>query len=151
MPEVDALRRCGLKREAESLQWAAVKNTDVARRWKEEQGGYFPEVLFPQWVAERWDEIVANLRASGRSMLASHFATALPTAVSSRGVITVQLDDHAASAFDIVQEALNMAQKDVLESIRAFFTGVEKVVLAPLSAFLLIEFPLDGNSKCNPP
>jgi hypothetical protein len=65
-------------------------------------------------------------------MLASHLASALPTTISSRGVITVQLDDSTASAYDLVQEALNAAQVEVIGALRAHFSGVEKVVLAPL-------------------
>ena len=81
-------------------------------------------------LAEHWDAIVDSLRASGRAMLAGHLSTAVPSAVSSRGVITVQLDDDAGSAYDLVQEAMNSAQAELLSAVRTHFSGVEKVVLA---------------------
>ncbi len=84
-------------------------------------------------LAEHWDEVVDRVRESGRAMLASHLAVALPTAVSSRGVITVQLDEDTPVSFDLVQEALNGAQSELLAALRVRFTGAEKVVLAPLS------------------
>jgi DNA polymerase-3 subunit gamma/tau len=85
-------------------------------------------------LVEQWDDVVDRLRRDGRGMLASHLASALPTTISSRGVITVQLDDSTASAYDLVQEALNAAQVEVIGALRAHFSGVEKVVLAPLQS-----------------
>jgi DNA polymerase-3 subunit gamma/tau len=82
-------------------------------------------------LAEKWDEIVEDLRRAGRVMLAGHFAAALPTAVSGRGVITVQLDESHEAAFDLVQDALVGAQSEVLDVVRSRFTEAEKVVLAP--------------------
>ncbi len=114
---------------------AAPRPSEIPQvdRAREKQETVVPQALDINRLAEHWDEVVERVRASGRAMLASHLALALPSAVSSRGVITVQLDENTPVSFDLVQEALNGAQAELLSALRVRFTGVEKVVLAPLT------------------
>jgi DNA polymerase-3 subunit gamma/tau len=82
-------------------------------------------------LSERWDDIVDTLRESGRSLLAGHLAAALPSAVSARGVVTLQLDDDSESAHELVLEALTGAESDLLAAIARHLDGARKVTLAP--------------------
>jgi DNA polymerase-3 subunit gamma/tau len=74
-------------------------------------------------LTERWDDIVAHVRSHGRNLLAAALGDAIPIGVSSAGVITLQLE----SPDEIRTQALESGRTDILEAIRAFFTGAERV------------------------
>jgi DNA polymerase-3 subunit gamma/tau len=74
-------------------------------------------------LAERWDEVVNQVRARGRNLLATALGETTPAAVSAAGAITLQLD----APDEIRLQALEMGKGDVLEAIRMLFTGAERV------------------------
>jgi DNA polymerase-3 subunit gamma/tau len=71
----------------------------------------------------RWDDIVAHVRSHGRNLLAAALGETVPVGVSASGVITLQLD----APDEIRTQALEAGKIDILEAIRAFFTGAERV------------------------
>ena len=74
-------------------------------------------------LTERWDDIVAHVRSHGRNLLAAALGDTIPIGVSSAGVITLQLE----SPDEIRTQALEAGKTDILEAVRAFFTGAERV------------------------
>jgi DNA polymerase-3 subunit gamma/tau len=80
-------------------------------------------VIRPDALTERWDDIVAHVRSRGRNLLATALGEAVPVGVSASGLITLQLD----APDEIRTQALESGKTDILEAIRAFFTGAERV------------------------
>ena len=76
-------------------------------------------------LVERWDDVVAHARLAGRTMLATALEQALPSAVSARGEVTLQLDE----ANDYIQRALDTGRKDILAAVRALMPGVSGVTI----------------------
>ena len=74
-------------------------------------------------LTERWDDVVNQLRAQGRNMLATALSETTPVAVSASGAVTIQLD----AADEIKSQALESGKADILAAIQAFFTGAERV------------------------
>ena len=74
-------------------------------------------------LTERWDEIIGQLRSQGRNMLATALAETVPLAVSASGAITIQLD----VPDELKSQALESGKGEILEAIRGFFSGAERV------------------------
>jgi len=74
-------------------------------------------------IAERWDEVVVALRAN-RMLLAPFLEQAVPSAISSTGVLTVRADDTASA------EALDAGIADMLAVVHSIFPAIERVVIA---------------------
>ena len=74
-------------------------------------------------LTERWDDVVNQLRAQGRNMLATALGETTPVAVSASGAVTIQLD----AADEIKSQALESGKADILAAIQALFTGAERV------------------------
>jgi hypothetical protein len=73
-------------------------------------------------VTERWDDVVAAVRAN-RMVLAPFLETAIPSAMTAGGVLTVRAED-APSA-----EALELAKGDLVAIVNNVFPGVERIVV----------------------
>ena len=79
-------------------------------------------------LAERWDDVVAALRATGKSVAATALEHAPPVAVSARGEVTLALED----ANPIYEQALDAVKGDLAPLLRRWFSGVQSVsVRAP--------------------
>ncbi len=76
-------------------------------------------------LAERWDELVGALRASGKSVAATALEHATPVAVSATGDVTVALDE----ANPFYEQALETAASEVLAVLRGCFSGVRRVLV----------------------
>ena len=74
-------------------------------------------------LVERWDDVVAHAKLAGRTMLASALEQALPSAVSARGEVTLQLDEEN----EYIQRSLDTGRKDILAAVRALMPGVSGV------------------------
>jgi DNA polymerase-3 subunit gamma/tau len=74
-------------------------------------------------LAERWDDIVAALRATGKSVAATALEHAPPVAVSARGDVTLVLED----ANPIYEQALDAVKGDLVPLLRRWFSGVQSV------------------------
>jgi DNA polymerase-3 subunit gamma/tau len=88
-----------------------------------------PQALDLNHLVENWDDIVEQVRAAGRGMLASALADALPTAVSRSGVITLQLDSAHEGDAEVVERALDGGAAELLAIIGRRFSGVTRVAL----------------------
>jgi len=73
-------------------------------------------------VAERWDDVVASVRAN-RMLLAPFLEQTVPSAISSSGVLTLRADDVASA------EALDAGAADTLAAVRAMFPAVQRIVI----------------------
>jgi hypothetical protein len=73
-------------------------------------------------LVERWDEIVAQVRAT-RPMLASALAAALPTAVSGRGEITLALDEGG----DVYEQPIVAGAAQLLAAVQSLFPAATRV------------------------
>ena len=73
-------------------------------------------------LAGRWDDVVEAVRASGRGLVASSLAEAIPANVSN-GVVTIQVASEALGA------AIERASDTVLGALRVSFSGVQQIVI----------------------
>jgi DNA polymerase-3 subunit gamma/tau len=79
-------------------------------------------------LVERWAEVIATVRADGRGFLAAALEHALPSAVTGRGDITLELD----AAGSIYQQPIADSASDVLSAIGTIFTGASRLrTIAP--------------------
>jgi DNA polymerase-3 subunit gamma/tau len=76
-------------------------------------------------LAERWDELVAALRSTGRSVAATALEHASPVAASVNGDVTIALDDDNS----IYEQALDAVKGEVAATLRGWFPGVRRVVV----------------------
>jgi DNA polymerase-3 subunit gamma/tau len=74
-------------------------------------------------LAEHWDDVVAQVRASGRGIVASALNEATPNAVTSGGVVTIGVTS------DALADALQSGSDSILAALRGIFDGVEKVAV----------------------
>ncbi|MEO7457556.1 MAG: DNA polymerase III subunit gamma/tau [Gemmatimonadaceae bacterium] len=74
-------------------------------------------------VAERWDDLVAALRAAGKSVAATALGHSTPATISGKGELTVALDD----SNPIFEQAL--AGAEVTQVMRDAFPGIVRVVV----------------------
>ena len=81
-------------------------------------------------LTERWDEVVNQLRTQGRNLLAAALAETIPVAVSGAGAVTLQLD----APDELKSQALEAGKGEVLEAIRVFFSGAERVAVRSAAA-----------------
>jgi DNA polymerase-3 subunit gamma/tau len=79
-------------------------------------------------LAGRWDTLVARLRQGGKTLLATAIEHAMPTVVTSRGDITVALDEPN----DFYAKAIQSGATDVVAVLRDWFSPVERVHLEGL-------------------
>jgi DNA polymerase-3 subunit gamma/tau len=78
-------------------------------------------------LAEHWDDVVEQVRASGRGIVASALNEATPSAVTAGGVVTIGV------ASDALAEALQSGSESILVALRTVFDGVEKVAVKAVS------------------
>ena len=76
-------------------------------------------------LVERWDDVVAAVRAAGKSVAATALEHASPAAVNARGEVTLALDE----SNPIYEQAIEAVKADVLEALRASFPGVQRLVV----------------------
>ena len=76
-------------------------------------------------LVEKWDDVVERVRRAGRSTLAAALQHALPVAVTSRGVVTVELDQPN----EIYAKAFETGRDEVAAAVRGEFAGVSRVIL----------------------
>ena len=74
-------------------------------------------------LVERWGEVIDAVRADGRGFLAAALEHALPSAVTGRGDITLELD----AAGSIYQQPIADSAADVLSAIGTIFTGASRL------------------------
>lgn len=76
-------------------------------------------------VVERWDDLIAGLRAAGKSVAATALGHASPATVNSRGDVTIALDE----ANPIYEQAIESTKTDVANTLRGWFPGVQRVLV----------------------
>ncbi|NUO63592.1 MAG: DNA polymerase III subunit gamma/tau [Gemmatimonadaceae bacterium] len=81
-------------------------------------------------LAERWEDVIAQVRTQGRALLAAALAESSPAAVSGQGVITLRLDEPD----EIRAQALESGKSHTLDAIRSLFAGVERIVIQSASS-----------------
>jgi DNA polymerase III subunit gamma/tau len=107
----------------------AIERTAPASRPSPSERVAPPRPLDLNHLVERWDDIIEQVRAIGRGMLASALADALPTAVSKTGVITLQVDSAHDGDIEMIERALDGGSAELLTVLRKHFDGVTKVTL----------------------
>jgi DNA polymerase III subunit gamma/tau len=76
-------------------------------------------------VVERWDELVAAIRAAGRGVAATALEHASPVAVTARGDVTIALDE----ANPIYEQALESVKLELASLLGQWFGGVQRVAV----------------------
>jgi len=76
-------------------------------------------------IVERWDDLIAGLRAAGKSVAAIALGHASPATVNSRGDVTIALDE----ANPIYEQAIESTKTDVANTLRGWFPGVQRVLV----------------------
>ena len=76
-------------------------------------------------LVERWDDLVAAMRAAGRSVAATALEHASPAAVNARGDVTITLDE----SNPIYEQALESVHGEVAARLREWFPGVQRLAL----------------------
>jgi DNA polymerase-3 subunit gamma/tau len=79
-------------------------------------------------LAERWDDIIAELRAAGRSLVAQLLEETTPAAVTADGTVTLDAET------EMTVRGLGEAQATVLEALRKHFAGVSKISVRAVGA-----------------
>ena len=78
-------------------------------------------------LVERWDDVVAAVRAAGKTVAATALERASPLAVNARGDVTLALDE----SNPIYEQAIEAVKSDVVAALRASFPGVQRLVIRP--------------------
>jgi hypothetical protein len=73
----------------------------------------------------KWDVLVARLRQSGKTLIATALEHASPTVVTARGDITIALDEPN----DFYAKAIQSGSADIAAVLREWFEPVERVQL----------------------
>jgi DNA polymerase-3 subunit gamma/tau len=76
-------------------------------------------------VVERWDDVIARIRAAGKTVAATALEHASPAAVNARGDVTLALDE----ANPIYERAIDAVNADVVSALRVWFPGVQRLVV----------------------
>ena len=76
-------------------------------------------------LTSRWDELVGRLRQAGKTLIATALEHAVPTVVTSRGDVTVSLDEPN----DFYAKAIQSGAGDIVAILREWFSPVERVQL----------------------
>ena len=98
---------------------------DVAPVPTLESLGAAREPLDVNRLTGRWDELVAQLRADGKRMLASALEHALPIAVTASGDITIELD----ATHEYLAPAVESGRTDIIAALRQRFPEARSVRL----------------------
>jgi DNA polymerase-3 subunit gamma/tau len=98
---------------------------DVAPVPTPESLGAAREPLDVNRLTGRWDELVAQLRADGKRMLASALEHALPIAVTASGDITIELD----ATHEYLAPAVESGRADIVAALRQRFPEARSVRL----------------------
>ena len=81
-------------------------------------------------VLERWEGLVAAIRAAGRTVAATALEHASPVAVTARGEVTIALDE----SNPIYEQALESVKAELASQLRQWFGGVQRVNVRPAAA-----------------
>jgi hypothetical protein len=73
----------------------------------------------------RWDDLVARLRQSGKTLIATALEHATPAVVTGRGDVTISLDEPN----DFYAKAIQSGGADIVAILREWFAPVERVQL----------------------
>ncbi|HEX7980122.1 MAG TPA: DNA polymerase III subunit gamma/tau [Gemmatimonadaceae bacterium] len=76
-------------------------------------------------LVERWDDLIAGLRAAGKSVAATALGHASPATVNARGDVTIALDE----ANPIYEQAIESTKTDVANTLRNWFPGVQRILV----------------------
>jgi len=76
-------------------------------------------------IVERWDEVVAAIRAAGKSVAATALEHATPAAVNARGDVTIAFEE----ANPIYEQAIDAIKADAVSLLRGWFPGVQRLVV----------------------
>ena len=76
-------------------------------------------------LCERWGDVVTRVRSTGRPMLVTALEHALPTAVTSQGAITLQLEPPN----EIFEKAIESGAADVLTAVSTMFDGATRLMI----------------------
>ena len=76
-------------------------------------------------VLERWDGLVAAIRAAGRTVAATALEHASPVAVTARGEVTIALDE----SNPIYEQALESVKLELASLLGQWFGGVQRVAV----------------------
>jgi DNA polymerase III subunit gamma/tau len=76
-------------------------------------------------LVERWDDVVAGMRAAGKSVAATALEHASPSSVNARGDVTLALDE----ANPIYEQALEAVKSELVSTLRRWFPGVQRVLV----------------------
>jgi len=76
-------------------------------------------------LVERWDDVVAVMRAAGKSVAATALEHAVPAAVNARGDVTLALDE----ANPIYEQAIETVKADLVAALRRWFPGVQRLLV----------------------
>nr|MBA3671291.1 hypothetical protein [Gemmatimonadaceae bacterium] len=76
-------------------------------------------------LAERWAELGAALRTSGKGMAATALEHASPVTVTASGDVTIALDEANA----IYERALESVRGELLVHLRGWYDGITRVII----------------------
>jgi DNA polymerase-3 subunit gamma/tau len=76
-------------------------------------------------ITERWDDLVARVRASGKALLGAALEASSPQAITRDGDLTIALDEPN----DFHARAIEQASSDLIAGLREWFPGIRRVTL----------------------
>ncbi|MDB4913236.1 MAG: polymerase subunit gamma and tau [Gemmatimonadetes bacterium] len=84
-------------------------------------------------VSERWDELVASLRATGKSLAATALQHSAPQAINAKGEVTIELEE----ANPVYERGLEEAKAELTQTLRGWFPGIQRIVVRAAAASAL--------------
>jgi len=76
-------------------------------------------------IVERWDDVVAAMRAAGKSVAATALEHASAAAVNAAGDVTLALDE----SNPIYAQAIEAVKAELVSALRRWFPGVQRLVV----------------------
>jgi hypothetical protein len=76
-------------------------------------------------ITGKWDELVSRVRASGKALLGAALESSSPAAITAKGDLTIKLDEPN----DFHAKAIEQASADIMEILREWFGGIERIAL----------------------
>jgi hypothetical protein len=115
----------GLSTWSEPRPSGASDATEARRSAPPAPSSQPPAALDLNAIVGRWEDLIERLRADRKTILASALEHTTPATITTRGELTVQLDEPN----DFLRQAFDAGRGDLVAVLREWFPGLTRVQL----------------------